>query len=227
MRKQLLEVAEFSWDAISPAIFGALFQSVMEPAERRAAGAHYTTEKNILKVIEPLFLDELRGDFERLKARKDTGRRNALLALQKKLGDLRFFDPACGCGNFLVISYRELRELELDILKELNPHGQRTLLNVAELSQVNVNQFYGIEIGEFPARIAEVALWMMDHIMNNKLSLEFAEPFLRIPLKVSPHIHHNDALDIDWESVVPARECSYVLGNPPFVGSKMQSHDKI
>lgn len=223
MRDHLVEACAFSWDAISPAIFGSLFQAVMNPAERRATGAHYTTEKNILKVIRPLFLDELYAEFERLKARRDTGRTNALTAFQQKLAKLRLFDPACGCGNFLVIAYRELRDLEIDLLKELNPIGQRTLLDVSTLSNVDVNQFYGIEIGEFPARIAEVALWMMDHIMNNKLSLAFGNYYARIPLKTSPHIHHDDALDLDWETVLPAEECSYVLGNPPFGGAKYQT----
>jgi hypothetical protein len=217
MRQLLIEACEFSWDAISPAIFGSLFQSVMNAKERRASGAHYTTEKNILKVIQPLFLDRLRIEFEQLKGRRDTGRRNALVAFHERLGLLHFFDPACGCGNFLVIAYRELRELEIEVLRELNPTGQRTL-DVSTLSKVDVNQFYGIEIGEFAARIAEVALWMMDHIMNNKLSLAFGNYYARIPLKVSPHIHNADAIEIDWEDVLPPEKCSYVLGNPPFGG---------
>jgi hypothetical protein len=223
MRAQLKEVCEFSWDAISPAIFGSLFQSVMNKAERRAAGAHYTTEKNIMKVIQPLFLDELRAEFERLRARRDTSRRNSLLTFHEKLGSLRFFDPACGCGNFLVIAYRELRELEIELLIELNPKGQQTFFDVATMSNVDVNQFYGIEIFEFPTRIAEVALWMMDHIMNNKLSLAFGDYYARIPLKASPHIHNADALEIEWTTVIPPEECSYVFGNPPFGGAKYQS----
>jgi|SRR5579862_8167106 len=223
MRAQLKEVCAFSWDAISPAIFGSLFQSVMNKAERRASGAHYTTEKNILKVIQPLFLDELRAEFGRLKARRDTGRRNGLLAFHEKLGNLRFFDPACGCGNFLVIAYRELRELEIELLIELNPAGQQTFFDVATLSNIDVNQFYGIEIFEFPTRIAEVALWMMDHIMNNKLSLAFGDYYARIPLKASPHIHNADALEIEWATVIPSDQCSYVFGNPPFAGAKYQS----
>ena len=222
MRKRLLEVCEFSWDAISPAIFGSLFQSVMNKQERRAAGAHYTTEKNIMKVILPLFLDELRAEFERLKVRRDTGRRNSLIAFHEKLGHLRFFDPACGCGNFLVIAYRELRELEIELLKEMHT-GTQTFLDVSTLSNIDVNQFYGIEIFEFPTRIAEVALWMMDHIMNNKLSLAFGDYYARIPLKASPHIHNADALEIDWNTVLPAEQCSYVFGNPPFGGAKYQS----
>ena len=139
---------------------------------------------------------------------------------------MKFFDPACGCGNFLIISYRELRSLEINLLKEIFAEqlkaGARNL-DVANLSHINVDQFFGIEIGEFPARIAEVALWMMDHIMNNRLSLEFGDSYARIPLKTSPHIHNNDALEIAWESVLPAAECSYVFGNPPFGGSKYQS----
>jgi hypothetical protein len=222
MRNRLLEACEFSWDAISPAIFGSLFQSVMNARERRAQGAHYTTEKNILKVIEPLFLDDLRAEFARLKGRRDTGRANALRAFQDKLAGLRFFDPACGCGNFLIIAYRELRTLETEVLKELNPKGQRAL-DVATLSKVNVSQFYGIEISEFPARIAEVALWMMDHIMNIRLSLEFGQVYARIPLVVAPHIRNADALEIDWSTVLPATDCSFVFGNPPFLGAKYQS----
>lgn len=223
MRGQLLEVCDFSWDAISPAIFGSLFQSVMNAKERRASGAHYTTEKNILKVIQPLFLDALRAEFAHLKGRRDSGRRNALEAFHTKLSTLKLFDPACGCGNFLIIAYRELRDLEIELLRELNPRGQKTFLDVALLSRIDVNQFYGIEISEFPSRIAEVALWMMDHIMNNKLSLEFGDHYARIPLKTSPHIHNEDALELDWEKVLPAGECSYVLGNPPFGGAKFQS----
>jgi hypothetical protein len=222
MRALLLEACAFKWDAISPAIFGSLFQSVMNAKERRASGAHYTTEKNILKVIGPLFLDDLRAEFVRLKTRRDTGRANALKAFHDRLAKLTFFDPACGCGNFLIIAYRELRALEIELLRELNPKGQR-VLDVAGLSQIDVNQFYGIEIGEFPARIAEVALWMMDHIMNNRLSLEFGEVFARIPLKASPHIHCADALELDWGKVLSQKDCSFVLGNPPFIGAKMQS----
>ncbi len=195
MRSLLIDALDFSWDAISPAIFGSLFQSVMDKQERRSQGAHYTTEQNILKVIEPLFLDDLRAEFKRLTERRDSGRRKAIEAFHKKLSGLRFFDPACGCGNFLIISYRELRLLEIDILKALRKDTQLKL-DVAALSQIDVDQFYGIELGEFPARIAEVALWMMDHIMNNKLSLEFGESYVRIPLKKSPHIRNADALEI-------------------------------
>ena len=224
MRKKLLDACRFDWSNISPAIFGALFQSVMDPAERRRQGAHYTTEKNILKVIGPLFLDDLRAEFERLKARKDNRRRADLGRFQEKLGRMTFFDPACGCGNFLIIAYRELRELEIEVLKELHRRGERQLdVLAAELSLVDVDQFYGIEIGEFPVRIAETAMWMMDHIMNNRLSLEFGQTYTRIPLETSPHIVHGDALETDWVDLLAPEKCSFVFGNPPFGGAKFQS----
>jgi len=186
MRELLLEVCDFSWDAISPAIFGSLFQSVMKPTERRDAGAHYTTEKNILKVIQPLFLDELTAEFTRLRERRDSGRRAALENFQEKLSRLKFLDPACGCGNFLIIAYRELRQLELELLRELfkgTRQQDQLTLDIATLSKINVDQFFGIEIDEFPSRIAETAMWMMDHIMNNRLSLEFGDSYARIPLQ--------------------------------------------
>ncbi|MDR3468552.1 MAG: class I SAM-dependent DNA methyltransferase [Xanthobacteraceae bacterium] len=222
MRTLFVEACEFNWGAVSPAIFGSLFQSVMNAKERRASGAHYTTEKNIMKVIQPLFLDDLKADFEKLKSHRGTRRDAELRAFHGRLSSLTFFDPACGCGNFLIIAYRELRSLEIELLKVLNPKGQR-VLDVASLSKIDVNQFYGIEISEFPALIAETALWMMDHIMNNRLSLEFGEAYARIPLKASPHIHCTDALEIDWSTVLAPEECSFVLGNPPFVGAKFQT----
>ena len=227
MREQLLAACRFNWSSISPAIFGALFQSVMEPEERRAQGAHYTTEANILKVIGPLFLDDLWAEFGRIKALR-RGRLPQLRAFQERLGKLTFFDPACGCGNFLVIAYRELRRLELEVLRELLGSDERQFLqfDVSSLSRLDVDRFYGIEIGEFPARIAEVALWMMDHLMNNELSLEFGQSYARIPLEQSPHIHCGDALEMDWEELLPAEDCSFVFGNPPFVGSQHQTPEQ-
>ena len=223
MRNALLETCRFDWSNISPAIFGALFQSVMNPAERRAQGAHYTTEKNILKVIEPLFMDDLRAEFARLKARRDSRRLAELRRFQEKLGGMTFFDPACGCGNFLIIAYRELRELEMEVIRELRADEAQQELDVAGLSKITVDQFYGIELGEFPARIAETALWMMDHIMNNRLSLEFGQTYTRIPITTSPHILCADALETDWAELLPPEDCSYVFGNPPFAGSGYQT----
>jgi len=221
MRERLLEACRFDWSNISPAIFGSLFQSVMDQKKRRAIGAHYTTEKNILKVIEPLFMDGLRAEFDRMKALK-RGRSQKLHAFLERLADLTFFDPACGCGNFLIIAYRELRQLEMEALRLLYDSGQLDMM-AETLSRVNVHQFHGIEIEEFPALIAETALWMMDHLMNNRLSLEFGQVYLRIPLTSSPHIVHGDALEIDWGGMLSPERCDFVFGNPPFVGAKYQS----
>ena len=150
MRRILLDACNFDWSNISPAIFGALFQSIMDPEERRAIGAHYTTEKNILKVIEPLFMDDLRAEFSQLKSRKDSRRLAELQRFQEKLGEMRFFDPACGCGNFLIIAYRELRLLELEVLNEIRRAGQLDAL-AQELSLIDVDQFYGIETRHWPS----------------------------------------------------------------------------
>ena len=218
MREALLDACALDWSAISPAIFGSLFQSIMDEKARRNLGAHYTSEANILKLIKPLFLDELHAEFERVK-----GHRNKLFEFHKKLRQLTFFDPACGCGNFLVISYRELRELELKVLRadhELSAHKGQLTVDVHGLIGVNVDQFFGIEIEEFPAQIAQVALWLVDHQMNLRVSVEFGLYFARIPLKSSPQIRHANALRLDWNEVLPAERCSYVLGNPPFVGAK-------
>ena len=223
LRRLLIEAAQFDWSRISPAIFGALFQSVMDPDHRRAVGAHYTTEQNILKVIEPLFLDELRAEFERIRAQRGGRRRANLLRFQQRLGTMRFLDPACGCGNFLIITYRELRELEIEVLLEIHGRERQAVQDVSALSAMNVDQFYGIEILEFPARIAETALWMMDHIMNRRLGEAFGQYYARIPLRTSPQIRCADAHEIAWDDVLPAQQCAFVYGNPPFVGSKMQS----
>lgn len=228
MRKRLIAACRFDWSLISPAIFGSLFQSVMSPEERRKTGAHYTTEQNIMKVIQPLFLDALQSEFGDIQARKDARRWKDLRGFHQRLSHLRFLDPACGSGNFLVIAYRELRDLELKVLLELqhDPTGSGKQMWLAgnDASLVTVDQFYGVEIDEFAVRIAETAMFMMDHIMNNRLSDTFGETYIRIPLIKSPHIVHNDALEIDWASVLPPDQCSFILGNPPFIGAKYQSH---
>ena len=222
MRKKLLACCAFEWDTISPAVFGSLFQAVMDTKERRRIGAHYTAERNILKVVRSLFLDDLRAELDRARKLK-IGKRERLSALQKKLAALRFLDPACGCGNFLVITYRELRALELEILLELHA-GQQQMgeAEIFNLSLINVDQMFGIEIEEFPARIAEVALWLADHQANMALSVAFTQLYRRIPLRSSPHIHVANALRKDWKEILPPAQCSYVLGNPPFVGKKEQ-----
>ncbi|QTA82435.1 SAM-dependent methyltransferase [Desulfonema limicola] len=215
MREIMLECSALDWSRISPAIFGSMFQSVMKPEERRNLGAHYTSEKNIMKLIKPLFLDELKQEFEKAKSNK-----SRLKEFHKKLASLKFLDPACGCGNFLIITYRELRELELEVLKKLFDKKQK-LLTIEAFVQVDVDQFYGIEYDEWPARISEVAMWLIDHQMNLKVSEEFGQYFVRLPLKKSAKIINGNALRIDWEEIVPKNELNYILGNPPFVGSKL------
>lgn len=214
MRTMLLEASHLNWAKISPAIFGSLFQSVLDPQARRNLGAHYTSETNILKLIQPLFLDRLYAEFGTTK-----GNKAALKRFHEKLATLKFLDPACGCGNFLVIAYRELRRLELAVLKELHD-GAQSQLDIEHLLLVNVDQFYGIEIEEFPAKIAQVALWLTDHQMNLAVSEEFGQYFSRLPLKTSPTIVNSNALTVDWESVVDPSELSFILGNPPFIGAK-------
>jgi len=217
MRQALLNCCYIDWSKISPAIFGSMFQSVMNPKERRNLGAHYTSETNILKLIKPLFLDELWKEFESVKDNK-----NKLPEFHKKLSTLKFLDPACGCGNFLVITYRELRLLEFEVLKALNKSGQ-TFLDVSQILWINVDQFSGIEYEEFPARIAEVAMWLIDHQMNMMVSSEFGQYFVRLPLKKSANIVHADALETDWENVVSKNELSYIIGNPPFIGASIMN----
>lgn len=175
-------------------------------------------------MIGPLFLDELNAEFARARALR-SGRDEALQRLHDRLAGLTFLDPACGAGNFLVVAYRELRELERELIAERFLRGGRTqaLADAAKLSRLNVDQFFGIEIDEFPARIAEVALWMTDHIANTRLGEDFGVSIPRIPLVASPGIRHGDALEIDWNAVLPAERCSFVLGNPPFAGKKEQS----
>ena len=217
MRNILLEACAMDWGKISPAIFGSMFQAAMNPKERRNLGAHYTSEKNIQKVIKPLFLDDLYSEFEKAK-----GIRPRLNELHSKISSLRFLDPACGCGNFLIISYRELRQLEILILRELNKTGTG-FLDVRDIIRVDVDQFYGIEYDEFPAMIAEVAMWLIDHQMNMKVSDEFGQYYVRLPLRKAAHIKHGNALRIEWTNLIAKQQLSYILGNPPFIGKQLQN----
>ncbi|OFY17473.1 MAG: methylase [Bacteroidetes bacterium GWF2_33_38] len=220
MRQALLDCCYIDWSRISPAIFGSMFQSVMNPTERRNLGAHYTSETNILKLIKPLFLDDLWKEFESIKDNK-----NKLPEFHKKLSTLKFLDPACGCGNFLVITYRELRLLELEILRASNKTGQR-VFDVREIIWLDVDMMCGIEYEEFPARIAEVAMWLIDHQMNMQICNEFGQYFVRLPLKKSAKIVHGNALQTDWENIVSKNELSYILGNPPFIGKQVQKPEQ-
>ncbi len=223
-RQALLDACNFYWARISPAVFGSLFQSIMAGEEgarkRRQIGAHYTSERDIMKLVRSLFLDDLKDELEKATTKPK------LLAFQDKLAALKLLDPACGCGNFLVVAYRELRLLEIEMLKKFHAKKKgevQQLLNLEELLKVNVDQMHGIEIEEWPAHIAEVAMWLIDHQMNTKAGEIFGVPVLRLPLVKSAKIVHDNALRIDWNEVLPASECSFVLGNPPFVGAKYQS----
>lgn len=268
MRTALLECCYLDWSKISPAIFGSMFQSVMNPKERRNLGAHYTSETNILKLIKPLFLDELWAEFEKWK-HDDT----KLTQFHNKLASLKFLDPACGCGNFLIITYREIRLLEFQViltLQKLNLRiHQMEFIDISLFFRVNVDQFHGIEYEEFPARIAEVAMWLIDHQMNMFANNETGKRLFRIPLTKSANIVHGDALKVDWQSLLftentfdvyaehtnifivaepsskyktanvktktfsvygheepkisPDAKFDYIIGNPPFIGSKIMS----
>lgn len=221
MRQVLINCAYIEWNKISPAIFGSLFQAVMEPGERRRTGSHYTSEAEILKVIKPLFLDELWDRFRLMRNQR------TLKEFHDELARLRFLDPACGCGNFLVVAYRELRKLELEVIKALQKfRGNQQVLDIQLLCRVNVDQMYGIEIQEWPACIAEVSLWITDHLMNQEASKEFGRYFHRLPLVASPSIRHANALRLDWAEVIKPGECTHIMGNPPFIGGKWQDAEQ-
>jgi len=240
MRETLIKCAEFDWSSISPAIFGAMFQGVMDKEKRRNLGVHYTSEENILKIIKPLFMDSLREEFERVK---NIPKR--LDAFHYKIANLKFLDPACGCGNFLIIAYQELRKLEQDILeKKMIKSGQiadyssssnystkivQTIQGTTDIGEhlvrVRVEQFYGIECEDFPCEIAKVGMWLMEHKMNTELS-KLGLYRVDLPLKKGAVIVHGNALRINWEDIVPKNELSFILGNPPFVGHQNRNPEQ-
>lgn len=235
MRQTLLDCCKLDWGKISPAIFGSLFQSVMDEKARRNLGAHYTSEKNILKLIKPLFLDELWNEFEKAKNSKAQ-----LQKLHDKISSLRFLDPACGCGNFLIIAYREIRLLEIEIIKQLlKLQGYReevireAKMDASYLIKCNVDQFYGIEYEEFPAQIARTAMWLMDHQMNMQVTDTFGEYYVRLPLQKAATIVHGNALRVDWHSIIEPlpfekkeHRFDFIFGNPPFIGSKLMTDEQ-
>ena len=231
MRRILLDSCLLDWGKISPAIFGSLFQSVMDEKARRNLGAHYTSEKNILKLIKPLFLDGLWAEFEKAK-----NNNNNLKKLHDKISKLRFLDPACGCGNFLIIAYRELRLLEIEIIKILlkeSIKSQQAITDISIYVQIDVDKFYGIEYEEFPAQIAQVAMWLIDHQMNQLVSQTFGEYYVRLPLRKSATIKNGNALQTDWQSLIEPMPWEkeqpryhYILGNPPFIGKTWQNDEQ-
>ena len=220
-RAQLLDCGSLKWSEISPAIFGAMFQNALDADLRHQLGAHYTSEENILKVIKPLFLDALNAEFERLAALDEStpkakaAKKEQLSEFHDKLASLNFLDPACGCGNFLLIAYRELRRLENKVLEQLLDENY---LLLEEAIKVNINQFYGIEIEDWPAEIAHLSMWLMQHVMNQETGAKFGVPVATLPLKTSAVIRQQNALTTDWNEVLPAGKCSYIMGNPPFCG---------
>jgi len=231
MRKILMDCCILDWGKISPAIFGSLFQSVMDEKARRNLGAHYTSEKNILKLIKPLFLDDLWKEFEKAKNESKA----KLLQFHEKISKLRFLDPACGCGNFLIIAYRELRLLEIEIIKvllfkyeKLRPEvAAEAGYNVGLLIKCDVDKFYGIEYEEFPAQIAQVAMWLADHQMNQLVTQTFGQYYVRLPLRKSATIIHGNALRIEWQCLLQENEkYDFILGNPPFIGKTWQSAEQ-
>jgi hypothetical protein len=220
MRDELVTATEFDWGKISPAVFGSLFQAIKSKEARRELGEHYTTEANIMKALGPLFLDDLWERFE-------TAKNNAakLERLHEDIATIRVLDPACGCGNFLVIAYRHLRRLELEILKRRRDlAGDRQLvLDVDSMTKIRIDHFFGIEIEEWPARIAETAMFLVDQQANHELALEFGRAPDRLPITIAPVIHNGDALLMPWADVMPLEGTVYLVGNPPFIGTRLKS----
>lgn len=227
MRHTLIDCCKFDWSKISPAIFGSMFQGIMDPEQRREIGAHYTSEENILKVINPLFMDDLWAEFERVKATP-----KKLEVFHDKIASLRILDPACGCGNFLIITYKELRRLELEIIKMKYPSRQR-LLDVSALIKVRIDQFYGIEILEFPCEVARTGMWLVEHLMNREVGEWFGMAYADLPLKRSAHIYHTNALRVEWQGLLKDDveysddlRFDYIIGNPPYVGARYMNPEQ-
>ena len=232
MRHTLIDCCKFDWSKISPAIFGSMFQGIMDPEERREIGAHYTSEENILKVINPLFMDDLWNEFEHVKATP-----KKLEEFHEKIASLRILDPACGCGNFLITTYKELRRLELEIIKMKYPSRQR-LLDVSLLIKVSIDQFYGIEILEFPCEVARTGMWLVEHLMNREVGEWFGMAYADLPLKRSAHIYCENALRRDWQELLKDDKVynaetkssdlrfDYIIGNPPYVGARYMAPEQ-
>lgn len=212
---------DFDWSAISPTIFGAVFESTLNPETRRSGGMHYTSIENIHKVIDPLFLDELKAELSEIKEIKVTKTRELRLnEFREKLGQLTFFDPACGSGNFLTETYISLRRLENEALKEI--FGEQIILDFGNIIKVSIGQFYGIEINDFAVTVAKTALWIAESQMMKETEEIIHSNLEFLPLKSYANIVEGNALRIDWETVVPKDKLNYIMGNPPFVGYSLQ-----
>lgn len=222
MRDVLLECCHFEWSSISPAIFGTMFQAVIDGIERDKLAAHYTSEKNIMKTIKGLFLDELQKEFHKIK--NSLGK---LKEFHRRIAALKFLDPACGCGNFLVISYREIRRLEIEILKQIQKlSGSNQMSSPLLQSLIHLESFYGIEYDKSAVRIAEVSMWLMECKMNEELTFEFGNYIATVPLKRNAHIVCGNALRINWNDVVSKLELDYILGNPPFISKENRTKEQ-
>lgn len=219
VRLLMIQCGKFQWSEINPDIFGSMTQAIVSPEERSELGIHYTSVPNIMKVIQPLFLDDLVADF--LRSRNDVKALNALLVRMSKI---KFFDPACGSGNFLIISYKRVRELEIEIWKRLRELGSPML----PFSDIALTQFYGIELDEYACDTATLSLWLAEHQMNNKFREQFNTCPNPLPLRPSGHIFHGNACTTDWNVVCPhtKEEEVYVMGNPPYYGSKKQTDEQ-
>ena len=215
-RRMIIEIGALSWDEINPDIFGSMFQAVIDPEQRGSLGQHYTSVPNIMKLIKPLFIDELEEELDRS--------RNSSKKLQKllvRLQRIRFFDPACGSGNFLIISYKEIRKLEMKVLRAMDDLGEQSEMF---MSNIRLSQFYGIEIDDFAHEIAILSLWLAENQMNKLFKKEFGYSEPSLPLKSSGNIYHANSLKVDWNEICPKHENGssfevYLCGNPPFLGS--------
>ncbi|MGO3258498.1 DNA methyltransferase [Corynebacterium variabile] len=229
MHEALLDACRFHWTRISPAVFGSMFQLVKSKEARRADGEHYTTEQNILKVIEPLFLDELREEADRLIEDKSTRAKNQLQAFRDSLADMVFLDPACGCGNFLVVAYREMRKIETKVIKALRTVGGELTasIDVSLDQRMNIGQFHGFEINWWPAKIAETAMFLVDHQANRELAAAVGDAPERLPISITAHITHGNALRMGWEpEILRTTGKTYVFGNPPFIGQYTKTKEQ-
>lgn len=228
MRDALLSACRFHWTRISPAIFGSMFQLVKSKEARRGDGEHYTSEENILKVLEPLFLTELRTEADRLIRTKNTSIAD-LRRFRDSLAEMIFCDPACGAGNFLIVAYRELRKIETDIIVAIREReGQTTAsLDVSLDQKLSIDQFHGFELNWWPAKIAETAMFLVDHQANRELALRIGDAPNRLPIKITAHIHHGDALEMPWHTKVPrASGYTFFFGNPPFLGHATRTKEQ-
>ena len=217
--------ADFDWSEISPTIFGAVFESTLNPETRRSGGMHYTSIENIHKVIDPLFLDDLKDEFDKIQEMKQAApRKQALATFQDKLSSLTFFDPACGSGNFLTETFLSLRRLENKVIQAM--FGGENVLTFDILIKVNISQFYGIEINDFACTVAKTALWIAESQTLKETSAIAGRAIDFLPLKTNAYIHEGNALRIDWSEVIAPERLNYIMGNPPFVGARMKSAEQ-